>query len=1107
MLLKTTNLQNSASNPSNCAFVSASAGSGKTKVLTDRVLRLLLSGARPSKILCLTFTKVAATQMQNRIFRELENWAIWDEETLKNHLKKFTSHDPSIREIKTAKKLFAELLDDDFGLQISTIHSFCQGIIKQFPIEAKTAPNFSIISEQQENQLLLDARKAILEKALIDSDLAMRINLICSKLNETSFLDISFELIKERQKLSKLKEKYFGIDGVIDEIFKEVQIGKEENEKTTFIGFINDQNWQKDDLINLCQGTEIKNGEIIIKFATNPDEINLQTYLQVFLTAVNEPRKSLVLKPIQKQNPLANDLMLFEQERILLFLEKINNVNIAVSTSALLNVVDKIIEKYEVLKNQNGYLDYNDLIIKTNSLLENSSAREWVKYKLDGSFEHILIDESQDTNHSQWDIVKIITEEFFAGQGLQENDGELARSIFIVGDEKQSIYSFQGADPDIFANIFYFYQNQLSLIGKEFLNIELCSSFRSMPAILQTVDKVFAKPELKDSISTLAQKIEHHSIKDHHCGKVELLPVVKIKTLEKEEKNYRWKLDFEVKEEQKAQEILAQIIAKKIKGFFDKKKFLACKNRFAQFGDVMILLKERKSNLGNFLIKYLTLENIPVSSADRINLNKNIVVLDLLALAKFILLPNDDLNLACLLKSIFFNFSEEDLLIICDKKNQEKTTLFEALKQHDSDLHQDLKNIILQNQDQQFSVYGFFSNFLIKESKQKNVLHRYGKEGEEIINQFLKICIDYQDQNVSSCLQSFVEFLENSNFQIKIDSFGQNKNQVFITTIHSAKGLESPIVFLADTVHSAQKQIGNDRSRIFWNPINSLPLWSQGKKFDNENIKNIKKFERDNSKKEYWRQLYVAMTRAEEELYVCGFSKQKIDPDCWYEVIKNAIIGEAKEIEDLPIDPEYLSGKGLLVGESFVNNQSPPIIEHSLEDIRKPSKKNLDKIISKEFSSEVIFPSKVNLDKNQIDQHQADFGKTIHKILELLFNLKIKKPEERRDFVKNYLSNKGLPGEQMVQINRKIYDVFAEFSDLLTNEKGRAEVPIIAKIDGKTISGKIDRLIIEDNQALIIDFKTGKINPEKYQTQMDLYEKALKKLYPEKNIQSQIIWL
>ncbi|MFT6105802.1 MAG: ATP-dependent helicase/nuclease subunit A [Rickettsiales bacterium] len=1108
MLIKTTNLQNLASNPLNSAFVSASAGSGKTKVLTDRVLRLLLCGARPSKILCLTFTKVAATQMQNRIFKELENWAICDQETLKNQLKKFTSHEPSPSEIKTARKLFANLLDDDFGLQISTIHSFCQGIIKQFPIEAKTSPNFSIINEQQENQLLLDSRKSILKKALTNSDLAEKINLICSKLNETSFLDISFELIKERQKIFWLKEKYFGIINVIDEVFKEVAVGREENEETVFSSFINDSDWRKDDLTDLCQNFSIKNGQEIIKFINNPEPKNLQEYLQVFLTTINEPRKSLVLKPVQKQNPLAIDLMIFEQDRVLKFLEKTNNVNIAVLTSALLEVVDQITGKYEILKNQNGYLDYNDLIIKTNSLLENSSAREWVKYKLDGSYEHILIDESQDTNHSQWDIVKIITEEFFAGEGLKD-ERELSRTIFIVGDEKQSIYSFQGADPDIFANIFYFYQNQLSLIGKEFLNIELSSSFRSMPTILKTVDQVFAKPELKDSISTLAQKIEHHSIKNHHSGKVELLPIVMMPILEKEEKNYRWKLDFQIKEESKAQEILAQIIAKKIKGLFNEKKFLACKDRFAEFGDVMILLKERKSNLGKFLIKYLSQENIPVSSADRIDFNNNIIVLDLISLAKFILLPEDDLNLSCLLKSIFFNLSEDDLLSNCDNKNHSRVSLFDALKQNNPNLHQELQNLITKNQDQQFSVYEFFSDFLIKKSKQKDILEKYGKEGEEIVNQFLKICIDHKDQNVSSDLQKFVEFLEKSNFQIKIDGSGQNKNQVFITTIHSAKGLEAPIVFLADTAHSTQKQIGNDRSRIFWNPENSLPLWSQGSKFDNSNIKNIKKLERTNSKKEYWRQLYVAMTRAEEELYICGFSKQKIDQDCWYETIKKAIVDEAIEIEDFNIDEkykEYLFGKNLVVGASF-NNHKKLEINIPQEIFKKPAKQNLNKIIPEELSAEIIYPSKTNPDDLQINQYQAEFGKIIHKILELLFNLKIKNIEERKYFLQDYLAKQNLSNEQVGEINQKIEDVFAEFFELLTDEKGKAEVPIIAKIGAKIISGKIDRLIVKDNDALIIDFKTGKINPEKYQTQMDLYKIALQKLYPKKNIKSQIIWL
>ncbi len=1130
MLLKTTNLQNSASNPINSVFVSASAGSGKTKVLTDRVLRLLLAEVSPSKILCLTFTKVAAAEMQKRIFSELENWVIWDDEKLKNYLKEFTSKEPSQLEIKTARKLFATLLDDNSGLQISTIHSFCQSIIKKFPVEAKTSPSFTIIDEHTENKLLFEARKKLLEKALLDKNLAEKINLISARLNENSFLEITAELIRKRQNLAELQERYFGIDGLIEMIYSQLGVGLKENEEMVFANFIEDKNWQRENLLMLCQDTEIKSKRAIEKFIIESNLENLVGYLNAFITSENEPRKQLTTKPIQKQIPLADEMMRLEQERVMQFLEKLNTIKIAVSTASLLVVVSRIIEIYGVLKSQNGYLDYSDLIIKTSQLLENSAQREWVKYKLDGIYEHILVDESQDTNHQQWDIVKAITEEFFAGNNNRnqiegrKTEGQIekiGRSIFIVGDEKQSIYSFQGADPNIFANIFYYYQEKLGFIDEKFLNVELNSSFRSMPAILQIVDAVFARAELAGAVSSLSKKIEHHSIKNQFFGKVELMPIVSYKlpavSGTKEEEKHRWKLDFTVDEEYKAQEILAQIIAKKIKKFFTDKKFSASKNRIAEFGDVMILLKERKSNLGNLLVKYLQLEQIPVSSADRIDFGKNIIVQDLLVMAKFILLPEDDLNLACLLKSPFFNISEEELLAICLLKNQAKISLFTALKEKNSRLYQELLDLIEENQKQQFSIGQFFGYFLIEKSKKEAILDRFGKAGEEIINQFLKICFDYQSNNIAASMQNFVQFLESANLTIKIDGNNHDKNQVYITTIHSAKGLEAPIVFLADTMHSTQKQIGNDRKMIFWDRQSGLPFWSGGKNFDNRNIKKIKQNERDIIKKEYWRQLYVAMTRAEEELYICGFAKAVNDGDCWYNVIKEAMVGEALEVEDFGGEyRDYLVGKGLAIGKDAVSESSGANGKFTNLNQQAPlksviNKDFIDQIPQKETVEEFLYPSQSQQNRNsKINQQQANLGKIIHKILEFLPDLEIEDSQKRREFLLQYLADKAVSEAEIVRIINQVDNVCEKFADLFNHPNSRAEVPIIGNIDGKTVSGKIDRLIVEDDLVLIIDFKTGDRNgwlEQKYQEQMRLYELVLEKIYTNREVRSKIIWV
>jgi ATP-dependent helicase/nuclease subunit A len=1113
----TTNLQNSASDPSRSVFVSASAGSGKTRVLTNRVLRLLLNGTPPSKILCLTFTKVAAALMQKRIFAELQDWLILSDENLQKRLTELTGQVPSNSKIKEARKLFVKLLDDNSGLQIFTIHAFCQSIIKKFPVEAKISPNFEIIDEQKESELLLQARKELLKLAIDNQIISDQINLISSKLNQDNFLDITSELIQKRQILSHLKEKYFGIHGLTEEIYKQLGLPKIADENTIFADFINDKNWNKNALKELCQNTEIKSKTALMQFISNPVLENLEEYREVFLTAENEPKKQLTTKPIQKQMPEVEELMRLEQKRVLDFFEKLNSTKTAIATSTLLQTVDQVITIYDAIKSQNGYLDYNDLIIKTSQLLENSANREWVRYKLDGIYEHILVDESQDTNHYQWNIVKTITEEFFAGIGSQNGE----RTIFAVGDEKQSIYSFQGANPDIFANIFYYYQDKLKLINQPILNVELNSSFRSFPVILQAVDAVFSKPEFAKQISSLSQTIKHNAIKTHLPGKVELLPAVILKSEEKLADEYCWNLDFAVKTEHKAQEILAQIIAKKIKNFFAGQKFLAGKNRQLEYRDILILLKERKSPLENSLIKYLQLEQIPVSGRKRIKLNQEIIVQDLLSAARFILLPQDDLNLACLLKSPIIGISEEELLEACELKNHNKLNLFEALQTTKPEAHKILSALVEENQKQQFLAHQFFCDLLIAKNIRKKILERFGNVAGEIIDQFLKLCQDYQHNHFACSIQKFVEFLSSSDLEIKIEDT-HHQNQVQISTIHGAKGLEAPIVFLADTLHLVQKQFGNDKSRIIWDQKTDLPFWSLGKNFECKIIGEIKKQNREVIKKEYMRQLYVAMTRAEEELYVCGFqnSEREAANDCWYNIIKEVITPFAVKKEcDFN---QLLAGKveeNLLkeIQEEYMVMGKDSIAEMAQNVVANEKKEKVEDFSfinsapTEEDFEEVLYPSK-QWEMDEQNQRKFYLGKITHKILEFLPNLKSLKETARELFIKNYLSNKNLNEEERNLILSKINKLMEDqkLAKIIYHPSSKTEAPIIGKIDGKIISGKIDLLLIEENEVLIIDYKTGGKNPkleEKYHAQMNLYEKILQKIYPQKKINSRIIWM
>ncbi len=1128
MPLKTiNNLQNSASNPLKSVFVPASAGSGKTKVLTNRVLRLLLSGVSAEKILCLTFTKVAADEMQKRIFTELERWAIISEKDLIQSLFTLNNKEPSSREVKKARQLFIYLLDSNNGLQISTIHSFCQSIIKKFPLEAQTSPNFTIIDTNTEEQLLLQARKQVLLTALTNKTLAEKINLISAKLNEDSFLSITSEIINKRQLFLNLIEDYSTIENLNKAIYNQLNVKAVEDQNTIFSDFIQDKNWQKDDLLMLCNVSNNKYYKLAKQFICHSTIDNLPNYINSFLTAEGKFRKN----PINQDNKAKflnlENVANLESKRILQFLDKLNAYKIALSTSCLLEVVSLIIDKYSQIKIENSYLDYNDLIIKTNQLLRNSVNSDWVKYKLDGLYEHILIDESQDTNRYQWNVIKTISQEFFYG----DLASEALRTIFVVGDEKQSIYRFQGAEPNIFYQIFNYYQEKLKAVNQEFINIKLNSSFRSLPLILKLVDKIFANEKFAQSISSsfskYGEKIQHQAIKNYHCGRIELLPLVINKEKpELSKQDYNWSLGFDIDEEFKSKEILAQIIARKIKTLFTQNKFISKDGgRPLEYRDIMILLKERQSNFHKLLIKYLKKEGLPFDNSEKIDFNKNIIFQDLLSLAKFLLLPEDDLNLACFLKSSLIDFSEDHLLEICILKNQEKITLFEALQQKNFPQYREIKKIIEYNFYQQLSIHEFFSYVLIEQNYKKNIINRFGQIGEELIDQFLKICLDYQNDDVSPSMQGFLSFVENSNLAIKIASHKGVKNQIYITTVHSAKGLEAPIVFLADSY----KKIFENKNRIFWSKETGLPFWSISKDFDNSLMKKIKQDEKQDDEEEYLRQLYVALTRAEEELYICGFKPKESNNKCWYEIIKNAILEMDEDQTEKTIVKKYLDcqlieyqdylcGENLVIGQDFIAKDfTQSATKNPKPTINNPiiNKKSVNSVLQQEKTQEFIYPSSLGQASFKINNSQANLGKIIHKALELVISNN--NPADNNDFIlRQYLSRENLLPEQKKDITDRINKILQDFDQMfcVSNDKRAVftELPIAAIVGGVVISGRVDLLVLEEDRALIIDYKTTSKESEdrflvKHQQQMDLYKKVLQKIYPQKKIEWKIVQL
>ncbi len=1162
----TIKLQQLASDPKNSAWVFASAGSGKTKILVSRVLRLLLSGTHPSKILCLTYTKIAANEMQNRIYQELSRWLLLPENELINELKNLSGKDLSqkelAKELNIARTLLIKILDQESALKVQTIHSFCQDLMKAFPFESKIKPNFTIIDEQQEKLLLIKARKNILNQALKNQQLRSIISSISARLGEDSFINLIGLLLEKKERLIFLKQKYFTIENITDEIFKNLKIGKNQNKDIIFGTFL--EKIKKDFLSlkelvmaleNSDKITDIKTKENLQKFLLNPNLENFSLYQGTFLTNEKQPRKTIITAKYNQEKFL--DLFALHQELILEFLDQLNSLEIANSTAEILAISDKILDEYLRLKGINSYLDYNDLIIKTNQLLLNPEFEQWIKYKMDGFFDHILIDESQDTNDLGWNIIKAISEDFFSGENYQGSN-QKNRTIFIVGDQKQSIFSFQGAKPNICEEIYDYFAKKLSDLGSKLYKINLDNSFRSNQTILEIIDGIFLNKDNRLAI-TAAEEFNGHNAIRTGIGRFELWPEISAKKIAKNQDRDQLKIDFTPKQYYQEKEFLAEIIALKIQDWIQNQRIINAKNRKVEYGDIMILLRNRTNGFDKILGKFLNKYSIPFSSNSKIEVGNNIIICDFLSLAKFTLFKNDDLNMAGLLKSPFFNFEEEELFEVCQIKNQQNISLFEALKS--SQASKNNKYVATANQLEQYiakskesGVYGFFYYVANYNNNYQKILSRFASKPlqiQEIIEQFLLIAFNFENK-FSPNLLEFLDYIEKLLPKIAINNPDQNQDKVVITTVHSAKGLQSPIIIIPDTIYNFDL-MPNSREKIFWIDCvdDKLPFWVNKSDQRNNFIKFFQKQKIQESKDEYLRLLYVATSRAEDELYVTGFknsSKATLDQNCWYSVIKNSLdnkIEVSDNQENGYFNQEFLPAniKDQLLKQDLSKNFEQIFDFNDLaiaygsktnnikSDILPPNLKtnDLDSSLVAAINASINQEhSNLYIKAKYFTQKSALRGEIIHKALEIIGKISSFYNKNKITADKTYLLNiatkiisqksteSSLDQDLKEEMIGKIEDFINSdiFDDLFLNDL-ECELEISGYLDKKLITKRIDLLVIKENEIMIVDYKSDDITyedlqnpaPQNYQRQLNIYQNLLAKIYPNYKISAAILWI
>ena len=1105
-------LQRMAAAPEASAWVAASAGSGKTKVLSDRVLNLLLNGTPPEKILCLTFTRTAAAEMSNRIAERLAKWATAAEDTLENELAALSGKAPEEKQKKKARRLFARLLDTPGGLKIMTIHGFCQSLLKRFPLEAGVSPQFDVLDEAGARDLIEQAQNRVLSQAKFAAEL----ELITLLTDEEGFTKAMEAMTFSLHRLEKLSKEHPDQVKKLYEKALNLPENSSRNEMVRSFCSITDNRLEglRTAVRILEKGSGKKDKETAVEInrflslTIEQKELAFEKYLSLFLTEKDDIRKALVHKDTEEALPF----MAAEAERAFDLRQKLKSELVLRASIALNTLGIAVMKEYALLKAYRSMMDYDDLIAATRRLLEKSGAAAWVLFKLDGGIDHILVDEAQDTSPAQWAIVRDLAEEFFAGNGARMQN----RTLFAVGDKKQSIYSFQGAAPEEFENMRLYFKQKAIHAEKKWNDVPMYISFRSVPAVIDTVNHVLRNPAAADGVLDEGEDGTHLSWRKADAGLVEIWPTEKAETTDR---GKAFTKPVERIHSESASSRLAKKIALRIRRMIDQKEILESEGRPIQPGDILILVRRRNAFIEN-LSRELKALDVPVSGVDRLKIASHIAVMDLMVLGDFLLLPEDDLSLATVLKSPLCNLTEEELFELAyDRGGQ---TLLTRLAKHKNEADSSIGKAYafltdLLNRADKMRPYELFSYVLGTLGGQKAFISRLGYQAVDALDEFMSLALKYDLTNTPS-LQKFLRWIRKNDVEIKRDPDQKTFDAVRMMTVHGAKGLQAPVVFLPDTRHYTFHT-----PSYFWID-EKLPLWVPNASYRDAAAEKHKEISRKKEIEEYNRLLYVAMTRAADRLYICGWENKTPAPaNNWYDLIrhsftvsdgKGTVSSFAEEINDPLFDEPVLrlaSSQKTPVEYKKRTDKSPKQAEiPAWAFLKAPEEPTPPRPLMPSRPEEDILPFLSPLSENR--EKSLLRGTLIHGLLDLLPKQE-KSKREKAALI--YLEKHGISFSE-TEKNTIASDVLRIlntpglthlFADSLS------EVPVTGIVNGRVISGQIDRLLVSENEVLIIDYKSNHVIPETpsevpaiYQQQMSAYASLLQEIYSNRKIRCFLLW-
>lgn len=1114
-----------AADPTLNAFVTANAGSGKTKTLIDRVARLLLAGAPPSAILCVTYTKAAAAEMQARLFDLLGGWAVTPDETLRAAMDRLLGPDND-QDLAEARRLFARALETPGGLKIQTIHAFCEQLLRRFPLEAEVSPGFTVMDDAAAALVARDARARLAGLAggedVAVSEAYARLAIA---LDYQSFEGLFRTFEDRRGAIGDYLASVGGVDGARADVwarcgFLDGPASVPEVEglavAETDLGL-----WKAAAGV-LGQGTktDIANAGKMLAVVQDP---TLDGMLGCLFTqgGAGTPATWVAKTSGLKSREDLREALLAEQERLALARDLKRGALIAEDTLAVLCLAEHYAEAYATAKAERGVLDFADLVARARDLVARAPGAPWVLYKLDGGLEHILIDEAQDTAPEQWAIAESLTEEFFAGAGRVRPAGGPDRTLFIVGDEKQSIYSFQGADPDRLLSETQRYIKLIRDAGRRAEPAPLTTSYRSVQTVLTFVDSLFSDPRTHVGVRAPMgmEALEHTASRQAQPGCVDLWP---LEMEEPAQERGAWDAPLDVESEGSANRRLARRIAAEIRALVERGDTVFSKDgapRAATYGDIIILVRRRRA-LFEDIIRELRKAAVPVAGADRLVLSAHIAFDDLLALARFVQFPEDDLNLAALLKSPLCGLEDEDLYRV--GKPRGRASLWAAVQASDLPAADLLRTMLALASGR--PPFEFYSRVLsLKDARglsgRARMVERLGSEANDVLDEFLARTLEAEQRGVLD-LERLAAAFEGLEISVKRE-MEAGTGEVRVMTAHGAKGLEAPIVFLPETT----VKTGARGSALLETEDGGF-LWAPRQGEDCAASAEARQRRKDKDEGESWRLLYVGLTRARDRLVLCGRAPARMKegtlPEGWYGAMAAAfdhpkVAGAVRTVTraDGFTFQRFGDDPAPFAGERPAAPAAAPAPPPWLDEAAREEPPATAWASPSQAASRSRIPAPSPLSRpGGLDRFRR--GDVIHRLLQLLPD--VPSADWPATAERLLAREPDLTDRQRAEMIGAALGVLRhpDFAEVF-GPGSRAEVALAGSAralpEGLAISGRVDRLVVTPERVTVIDYKTNRPAPPSieqadpaYVAQLAIYAAVLGEVFPGRDIRAAVVW-